>query len=112
MRRNAAHDCCVETARLTVIFNQVVFVQNHGSRVHQVPATLQQHGIIIPAGYAIEVWVLHHAYMQVGIAQPLRRLLHSLHRADDHLSIEHIRQLLNKLTFNGQLLVHQRQIIL
>lgn len=55
---------------------------------------------------------LEHALVEVGVGQPLDGLLGILHTAKHHLGVQVVRQLGNQLRLNGQLLVHQGQVVL
>lgn len=72
------HRCSyLEAAGPLVIFDQAVFVQNVGCCVHQIhPASLQQRvcGAVV-MGDSIQSGVAEHAYVQVGVAQPVHSVL-------------------------------------
>lgn len=67
----------LEAASPLVIFDQAVFVQDVGCRVHQVhPAPLQQRvRTAVVMGHAVQGRVAEHANVQVGVAEPVHSIL-------------------------------------
>lgn len=67
----------LEVACLLVILDQVVLIQHQGSSVNQIQSALVQQGVSLEVIVrdAIEGWGPEHSDVQIGIAQPVHRVL-------------------------------------
>ena len=83
-------------------------------RVNQVGPPLLQLGVLLPGLHRdlVQCGVPEHPDVEVGVAQPVRGVLHSLHRAQQYLGVHHVWKLGHQMGLYGQLLAEQRQVVL
>ena len=67
----------LEVACLLVILDQIVLVQHQGSSMNQIQSALVQQWVSLEiiVRDAIQSWGSEHSDIQVGIAQPVHRIL-------------------------------------
>lgn len=104
--RHIAH---LEVACASVILDEVVLVQDNSSTVCQIHSPLKQVPVSVQGGQgdAIQLWIAHHAYIQVAITQPCGCVTDVLDCAQHNLCIEVVWNGLNELRLNGQLHVEE-----
>ncbi len=102
----------LEVARPPVILDQVVLVQNVGRAVRQVHAPLKQVPVSVQCiqRHTIQLWVTHHAHVQVAVPQPRGSIPNVLHGAQNNLSVEIVWYGLHKLGLDGQLHVEEGKV--
>ena len=102
----------LEIACPPVILNQVVLVQNVCRAVRQVHPPLKQIPVSVQSiqRHTVQLWVTHHAHVQVAVPQPCSSIPDILHGAQNNLSVEIVWDGLHKLGLNGQLHVEEGKV--
>ena len=94
--------------------DEVVLVEDASGSVHEVRAVCFEGGIVLKGvgRNAVEGGCLEHAVVQVRVREPLDGLLGILHCSEHNLGVEVVGQLGDELRLDGQLLVHEREVVL
>ena len=113
VRRNPSKLCGLQAPSLLVVFNQSSPLQNNGGRVNKVNTLLHQRIIVLVIGAdTVQTGGAKHSNKQISIPEPFNTLFAVPDIPENNLSIHIIGQPTHQLTFDGQLLVHQRKVVL
>mmetsp|Transcript_78204 Transcript_78204/g.172580 ORF Transcript_78204/g.172580 Transcript_78204/m.172580 type:complete len:214 (+) Transcript_78204:3389-4030(+) len=112
--RDATKSSHLNLSSSLVVLDQIVLVKHRQGAVDQIDTSLLQQPILFSfiRRDAVQPRSPHHSHVQVRVAQPIHSILSSLDSSQHQFCIHHVRQNAEHLRLNGQLLVHQRQVVL
>eukprot|EP00755_Sulcionema_specki_P005500 Sspe_Gene.4862::Locus_1611_Transcript_1_1_Confidence_1.000_Length_6620::g.4862::m.4862 len=106
--------CGLERPALAVVLDQRSFVKCTCCGVHQVGTPLLELRVVfhVLPGHTVQLGPPQHSDVEVRVPQPVVGILGVLNCAQDDLSVELVHQPGDELRLNGQLLVHEAQVVL